>query len=91
MSITNHVVKNGMTIGTAKVISDDLRTKGSSVPGRVLNSISSVTIHNTGNVDVKSNNYHRALKTQNSMSNGRQASWTFTVDDKEIYQETKIN
>lgn len=91
MSITNHVVKHGMTIGTAKVISNDLRTKGSAVPGRALASIGYVTIHNTGNVDVKANNFHRALKTQNSMSNGRQASWTFTVDDIEIYQETKIN
>lgn len=91
MSITNHVLKNGMTIGTAKVISDDLRTKGYSVPGRLLESIGSITIHNTGNVDVKSNNYHRALKNQNSDPKGRQASWTFTVDDREIYQETKAN
>ena len=91
MSITNHVLKNGITVGTAKVVSNDLRTKGSAVPGRLLNSIGSVTIHNTGLVDVKANNFHRALKTQNSLSNGRQASWTFTVDDKEIYQETKIN
>lgn len=91
MTITNHVLKNGMTIGTAKVISNDLRTKGTAVPGRLLNSIGSVTIHNTGLVDVKSNNFHRALKTQNSLSNGRQASWTFTVDDTEVYQETKAN
>lgn len=91
MSITNHVLKNGMKIGTAKVISNDLRGKGSAVPGRVLNSISSVTLHNTGLVDVRANNFHRALKNQNSMSNGRQASWTFSVDDIEIYQETKIN
>lgn len=91
MSITNHVLKNGITVGTAKVISNDLRTKGSAVPGRTLASIGSITIHNTGNLDVKSNNYHRALKTQNGLSNGRQASWTFTVDDQEIYQETKIN
>ena len=91
MSISNHVVKNGITIGTAKVISNDLRTKGSAVPGRTLASIGYVTLHNTGLVDVKSNNFHRSLKTQNSESNGRKASWTFTVDDIEIYQETKIN
>lgn len=91
MSITNHVVKHGITIGTAKVISNDLRTKGSAVPGRALASIGYVTLHNTGLVDVKANNFHRSLKTQNSLSNGRQASWTFTVDDVEIYQETKAN
>lgn len=91
MSISNHVLKNGITVGSAKVISNDLRTKGSAVPGRALNSIGYVTLHNTGLVDVKANNFHRSLKNQNSASNGRQASWTFTVDDKEIYQETKIN
>ena len=91
MTISNHVLKHGMTLGKAKVISNDLRTKGSAVPGRLLQSIKKVTIHNTGNVDVKANNFHRALKNQNSMSNGRQASWTFTVDDIEIYQETKAN
>lgn len=91
MSITNHVLKHGMTIGTAKVTSNDLRTKGSSVPGRLLASIGSLTIHQTGLIDVKANNFHRALKNENSAKNGRQASWTFTVDDTEIYQETLIN
>lgn len=91
MSISNHVVKHGMTIAGAKVISNDLRTKGSAVPGRTLASIGYITIHNTGLVDVKANNFHRSLKTQNSSANGRQASWTFTVDDIEIYQETKAN
>lgn len=74
MSITNHVLKNGMTIGTAKVISNDLRTAGTSVPGRLLASIGSVTIHNTGLIDVKANNFHRALKNANSDKNGRKAS-----------------
>lgn len=91
MSITNHVVQNGMTIASAKVVSNDLRTAGSAVPGRALASIGYVTIHNTGLVDVKANNFHRSLKTQNSDANGRQASWHFTVDDIEIYQEVKAN
>jgi N-acetylmuramoyl-L-alanine amidase CwlA len=91
MSITNHVLKNGITIGSAKVISNDLRTKGAAVPGRTLQSISYITLHNTGCVDVKANNFHRSLKTQNNTVGGRQASWTFTVDDIEIYQETKAN
>jgi N-acetylmuramoyl-L-alanine amidase CwlA len=91
MSISNHVIKDGITIGSAKVISNDLRGKGSAIPGRVLNSIGYITLHNTGLVDVKANNFHRSLKTQNSKSNGTKASWTFAVDDIEIYQETKIN
>ena len=82
------IIKHGKTLGTAKVISNDLIPKGSAICGRKLQSISYITIHNTGNLDVKSNNYHRALKNQNALPNGRQASWTFTVDDVEIYQET---
>lgn len=91
MSITNHVVANGITIGTAKVISNDILPKGASIPGRALASIGYVTIHNTGLVDVKANNFHRSLKRENALKNGREASWTFSVDDIEIYQETKIN
>lgn len=91
MSISNHVLKHGITLGTAKVISNDILPKGASIPGRILNSIGSITIHNTGLVDVKANNFHRSLKRENALKNGRQASWTFSVDDTEIYQETKIN
>lgn len=83
MSILTH----GKTIGTAKVISNDLIPKGASVPGRKLQAIKYITIHNTGLVDVKANNFHRSLKRENALTNGRQASWTFTVDDTEIYQE----
>ena len=49
-------------IGSAKVISNDLLPKGASIPGRTLASISHITIHNTGLVDVKANNFHRSLK-----------------------------
>lgn len=80
-------IANGKIIGTAKVISNDILPKGSSIPGRKLASIGYITLHNTGLVDVKANNFHRSLKRENALSNGRQASWTFTVDDVEIYQE----
>lgn len=82
------ILKHGAKIGTATVISNDLLQKGSAICGRKLETISYITLHNTGNVDVKANNFHRALKNQNALPNGRQASWTFTVDDVEIYQET---
>lgn len=80
-------ITHGKTIGTARVISNDLVPKGASVCGRKLQSISYITMHNTGLVDVKANNFHRSLKRENALTNGRQASWTFTVDDIEIYQE----
>lgn len=80
-------ISNGKIIGTAKVISNDILSKGSSIPGRKLASIGYITLHNTGNVNVKANNFHRSLKRENALTNGRKASWTFTVDDIEIYQE----
>lgn len=78
-------------IGNANVITNDLLPKGASIPGRTLASINYITIHNTGLVDVKANNFHRSLKRENALKNGRQASWTFTVDDIEIYQEVPMN
>lgn len=81
------IITHGKTIGTAKVTSNDLVPKGASVCGRKLLSIGYITLHNTGLVDVKANNFHRSLKRENALTNGRQASWTFTVDDVEIYQE----
>ena len=87
----SYTLKHGSTIGTAKVISNDLLPKGRAIPARKLNSIGSVTLHMTGNTDVKANNYHRALKNQNALPDGRQASWTYVVDDVEIYQEVPDN
>ena len=87
----NYTLTNGSKIGYAKVISNDLVPKGASVCGRKLQTIGYITLHNTGLVDVKANNFHRSLKRENALSNGRQASWTYTVDDIEIYQETPDN
>ena len=81
------IIANGKTIGTAKVISNDLVPKGASVCGRKLQSITYITLHNTGLIGTKANNFHRSLKRENALTNGRQASWHFTVDDIEIYQE----
>lgn len=84
-------ITHGKTIGTAKVISNDLIEKGASICGRKLASIGYITLHNTGLVDVKANNFHKSLKRENALTNGRQASWTLTVDDMEIYQEVPLD
>lgn len=81
------ILKNGEQLGKAKIISNAVISSGASVPGRKLKSISYITLHNTGLVDVKANNFHRSLARENKLSNGRQASWHFSVDDIEIYQE----
>lgn len=87
----SYILKHGSKLGNATVISNDVLGKGTSIPGRTLASISYITGHNTGLVDVKANNFHRSLKRENALTNGRQASWTFTVDDIEIYQEVPTN
>ncbi len=87
----SNILKNGITIGKAKVISNEVNKPGASLPNRKLLSTSHITIHNTGLVDVKANNFHRSLKRENSTKGGRQASWHFTVDDIEIYQEVDMS
>lgn len=75
-------------IGQAKVIVDIL-PKGHCIPNRKLSSISYITVHNTGSMS-PANNQHRYMKNINK-SGERQASWHFTVDDKEIYQAQSTN
>jgi N-acetylmuramoyl-L-alanine amidase len=82
------VIKNGITLGKAKVIVDIL-PKGKVVTGDK-NSDTSITIHNTGNWDVPAENFNRAIHNNNK-GVGREASWHFTVDDKEIYQHIDTN
>lgn len=80
------VIKNGLTIGTAKVISNTLLKAGAMIPNAKI-TVKYVTAHNTGNWDVPANNYYRSLKRQNeSKPDSVQASYHFVVDDKEIYQ-----
>jgi N-acetylmuramoyl-L-alanine amidase CwlA len=83
--ITNHILKHNIAINKATVISNDILSKGASISGKN-QSIKYITIHNTGLYDVKANNFHRSLKRENGLSNGRKASWHLCVDDKEIYQ-----
>lgn len=77
------ILKHNSTIGTAKVTVDIL-PKGK-VSTHDKNSQTSITIHNTGNWEVPAENFNRAI-ANNNKGEGREASWHFTVDDKEIYQ-----
>ena len=79
---------NEIQIGQAKVIVDIL-PKGYCIPNRKLSSISYITVHNTGSM-APASNQHRYMKNINK-SGERQASWHFTVDDKEIYQAQSTN
>ena len=79
------IIKHGKTLNKAKVFSNEILPKGRCIPDVSINPVE-IAIHNTGNWDVPSNNYHRALKNANQDQASRQASWHFAVDDKEIYQ-----
>ncbi len=87
----SNILTNGSKIGNATVISNAVLGKGTAVCGRKLVSIGYITLHNTGMVDVKSNNFHRSLANQNKDPKGRQASWHFSVDMNEIYQEVDMS
>lgn len=54
-------------------------------PNRNLKSIDYITIHNTGNYSPTANAASHA-DYQYTGSGGRQASWHYTVDDKEVWQ-----
>ena len=79
------IIKHGITLNKAKVFSNDILPKGRCIPNEKITP-SEIAIHNTGNWDVPSVNYHKSLKRENATTNGRQASWHFAVDDREIYQ-----
>jgi N-acetylmuramoyl-L-alanine amidase CwlA len=79
---------NESKIGSAKVIVDIL-PKGKVIPNTKITP-TSITIHNTGNINAPAKNNHNYMKNCNK--NGeRIASWHFTVDDKEIYQAQSTN
>lgn len=87
----SNILTNGSKIGNAKVISNEVNKAGAAVPGRKLATIGYITMHQTGVIDVKANNFHRSLKRENGTNGGRQASWHFSVDDIEIYQEVDMS
>ena len=79
---------NETTIGSAKVIVDIL-PKGKVIPN-VKMDVTSITIHQTGNIGAPAKNNHNYMKNCNN-NGSRIASWHFTVDDKEIYQAVPTN
>ena len=81
----NNRLINESTLGTAKVIVDIL-PKGRCIPNRKLQSISKITIHNTGGYAPAKNNHTYMGNNNKPSGKNAKASWHFTVDDKEIYQ-----
>jgi N-acetylmuramoyl-L-alanine amidase CwlA len=79
---------NETKIGSAKVIVDILPS-GKVIPNTKITT-TSITIHQTGNIDTTAKNNHNYMKNLNK-NGGRTASWHFTVDDIEIYQAVPTN
>lgn len=74
---------NKNKIGNATVILDIL-PKGKVVPGTTMKP-TSITVHQTGNIDTTARANHLYMKNCNK-DGSRIASWHFTVDDVNIYQ-----
>lgn len=84
------IIKHGSKLNKATVYSNDILGKGTAIPNTAITP-TEIAIHNTGNYDVPSVNYHKSLKSENSKPNGREASWHFSVCDKEIHQSINTN
>lgn len=96
-NIKNHVLVNGIKIGKAIVVSNDLLEKGSCIPGSKINP-TSITFHQTDCIDVDAPRMHLALTNANndkyagtSKSNYRLASWHITVGYDKIIQNCPFN
>ena len=75
-------------IGTAKVIVD-IVPKGKCIPNVKINP-TSITLHQTGNVNASAKANHNYMKNINK-SGERTASWHFTIGHDEIYQAQSTN
>lgn len=84
-NITNGVVKNGITIGKAKVISTDLLKQGHMIPYKSFTP-TSITVHETDLPDVKAEQFYKSLKNGQSDSTRKPASFHFVVDAYTIRQ-----
>lgn len=96
-NIKNHKLVNGVKIGNATVVSNELLKAGSCIPGSKI-APTSVTFHQTDCIDVDAPRMALALKNANndpyagtSKSNYRKASWHITVGYDKIIQNCPLN
>ena len=91
-SISKHILANGIKVGNATVVSDNLLKKGSCIPGTTITP-TSVTFHQTACIDVDAPTMYKALNPNagTNKSNYRKASWTITVGYNKIIQNVPLN
>lgn len=88
--IENGVLKNGITIGKAKVISTNLLKKGHMVPYEAFTP-TSITIHETDCPDIPATQFYLSVKNgQNDLNRKPQASFQFCVDATTIRQLVNV-
>ena len=84
--ITSGVLKNGAKIGSAKVISTGLLTKGHMVPYEKFNP-TSITVHETDCPDIPATQFYLSVKNgQNDLNRKPQASFQLCVDAYTVRQ-----
>ena len=89
--IKDGIIKNGLKINDATVVSNDILGKGYSIPGRLLKGILYITIHNPSCPNSDAKTLHTALKNANKQGWRKDASWGVTVDKDYIYQSVNLN
>lgn len=89
------LLKNGITIGKAKVIVDIVDKGNPEIRPEYAMNPTAVTIHNTGNdgrgANAESHNKYIHNMGLLSPKDTGYASWHFSVDDKKIYQHIPLN
>lgn len=90
-NIQNGIIKNGLKIHKATVVSDDILDKGYSISGRKLKDKKYITIHNPSCSNCTAKTLHTALKNANRDGWRKNASWGISVDKDYIYQSVNLD
>lgn len=88
--ITNGVLKNGATIGKAKVESTNLLTKGRMIPYNYFNA-TSITVHETDCPNVPAKNFYLAVQNGQKDTTFKPASYHLCIDAYTIRQLVNLN
>lgn len=89
--IKNGIIKNGLRLNKATVVSNDILGKGYSISGRLLKGKKYITIHNPSCPNCSAKTLHTALKNANNDGWRKNASWGLSVDKDYIYQSVDLD
>ena len=89
-NISNGWITDGLKIGNATVVKYNIGA-GYCIPGSTMSSITSLTFHQTGCINVDAPTMSLSLKNANRNPKARKASWHFSVGYNKIYQNAPLH